>query len=284
MPETTTLQVALHPVRGEELTYEPTERWVRAKIGDVTIVDSRRALLLWGPDHPVANYAFPAQDVRTDLLRSAPAPAPAQGGRPGVSEYYDLELDGNRYERLAWRYDSGVLSDHIQIDWFGRTTPGVEHWYEEDEEVFVHPRDPHKRIDALPSSRHVQIAVGDRVLADSHAPVLLFETGLPTRYYIPPADVDHAQLERTELRTRCPYKGIASYWSVRDHAAGQNIVWSYEDPIPAVQAIRGHLSFYNEVVDITVDGVRLERPVTHFNARIDSGTPDTTGIPEAGGA
>ncbi len=108
--------------------------------------------------------------------------------------------------------------------------------------------------------------------------VLLYETWLPVRYYIPQEDVDFSQLEASNLLTRCPYKGIASYWSVEHAAAGKNIVWSYKDPIPAAHQIRGHIAFYNEVVDITVDGVPLERPVTHFNERLVNDAPDTTGV------
>ena len=275
MPEEQ-LTVTPHPHRNGGLTYEPTERWVRGKIGDVTVVDSRRALLVWGPDTPVPTYAFPADDVRTDLL--TPAQAPVDGRRAGASEWYDLELDGTRYEQLAWRYGEGPLDGLLALDWFGRKRPGIEHWYEEEEEVFVHPRDPHKRVDPLPSSRHIEVYVDGRKLADTTRPVLLFETHLPIRYYIPPEDVDFDQLERTDLRTRCPYKGIASYWSVRDYDRGKNIVWSYEDPIPAADAIRGHIAFYNEVVDIRVDGEPLERPVTHFNQRLATDAPDTTGI------
>jgi uncharacterized protein (DUF427 family) len=266
-----------YPARGTGLTYEPSERWVRAVIGEVTVVDSKRPLLVWEPGRPVATYAFPVEDVRSDLLRSVPGSGDQE--RAGAVEWYDLELDGRRFERLAWRYGEGPLNGHIGVDWFARKTPGVEHWYEEEEEVFVHPRDPHKRVDPLPSSRHVQIAVDGRPLADTHRPVLLYETWLPVRYYVPREDVDFALLEESDLLTRCPYKGIARYWSVPAAVVGTNIVWSYEDPIAAAAAITGHLSFYNEVVDITVDGVVLERPVTHFNDRIANNAPDTTGVP-----
>jgi uncharacterized protein (DUF427 family) len=271
------LQVVPHPVRNGGLTYDPSARWVRARIGDTTIVDSKQPLLLWEPGRPVATYLFPAADVRTDLLRSVPAPSDQE--HVGAVEWYDLELDGRRFEQLAWRYDEGPLAGHIAIDWFGRKRQGVEHWYEEEEEVFVHPRDPHKRVDALPSSRHVRIAIGGKTLAETTKPVLLFETHLPIRYYIPPEDVDFSQLEETELKTRCPYKGIARYWSVSGVPSGKNIVWAYDDPIPAAGAIKGHLAFYNEVVDITVDGVALDRPVTHFNQRLENDAPDTTGVP-----
>jgi uncharacterized protein (DUF427 family) len=262
--------------RPDGITFEPTDRWVRAKIGDMFVVDSKRALLLWESGTPVSTYVFPAEDVRTDLF--AGAAEPSTRGRLLASHWYDMEVDGRRLERLAWRYDDGPLAGYVGLDWFGRQEPGVEHWYEEEEEVWVHPRDPHKHVDAIPSSRHVEVGLGGRTLADTRRPVILYETWLPTRYYIPAEEVDLGQLEETNLLTRCPYKGIASYWSVRDAPQGKNIVWSYRDPIPAVHMIKDHIAFYNEVVDITVDGAALEQPKTHFNERLANDAPDTTGV------
>ncbi len=270
------ISLARYPTPGDGLTYEPSQRWVRATIGDVTVVDSQHALLLWEPGRPVAGYLFPEQDVRTDLL--TPVPAPAETAHPGVAEWYDLEVDGERYERLVWRYEIGPLAGHLAVDWFGRTAPGIEHWYEEEEEVFVHPRDPHKRVDAIPSSRHAIISIDGRTLADTTRPVLLFETGLPIRYYVPREDVDLGALEASPLRTRCPYKGVATYWSVRGYEPGKDIVWTYEDPIPAALQIKDLLAFYNEAVDITVDGVEIPRPVTPFSTRLANDAPDTTGV------
>lgn len=258
------------------ITYEPTARWVRARIGDTYVVDSRNALLQWETGIPTSNYIFPESDVRTDLLTETEPPAERQ--RLLAARWFDADVDGRHVERLAWRYEGGPLDGYIGLDWFGRKEAGVDHWYEEEEEVWVHPRDPHHRVDALPSSRHVEVYVDGRRLAETRKPVLLFETGLPVRYYIPADDVDFTQLEQTDLLTRCPYKGIASYWSVTDTELGKNVVWSYQDPIPATRAITGHIAFYNEVVDTHVDGERVERPNTHFIARIVNDAPDTTGV------
>jgi len=259
-----------------EISYEPTARWVRARVGDTYLVDSKNALLQWETGIPTSNYVFPEADVRTEFFRETAAPT--ERPRLLASSWFDVEVDGRVIERLAWRYDTGPLSGYVGLDWFGRRQPGVEHWYEEEEEVWVHPRDPHHRVDALPSSRHVEVHVDVRKLAETTRPVLLYETGLPVRYYIPAEDVDLTQLEQTDLLTRCPYKGIASYWSVKDAELGKNIVWSYEDPIPASLAIKGRIAFYNEVVDIHVDGELVERPNTHFIARIVNDAPDTTGV------
>ncbi len=266
--------------RPDGVTFEPTERWVRAKVGSTFVVDSKRALLLWESGTPVGTYVFPAEDVRTDLF--VPAAEPSTRRRLLASRWYDVEVDGHSLERLAWRYDEGPLAGYVGLDWFGRKEPGVEHWYEEEEEVWVHPRDPHKRVDAIASRRHVEVSLDGRKLADTHRPVLLFETWLPVRYYVPPEDVDFTHLEETDLLTRCPYKGIASYWSVSDAPLGKNVVWSYRDPIDAVGLIKDRIAFYNEVVDITVDGIVLERPKTHFNERLANDTPDTTGVPPTG--
>ncbi|MER5547813.1 DUF427 domain-containing protein [Streptomyces sp. NPDC002589] len=254
----------------EGLLWEPSERWVRGRKGDVTVVDSHHPVLVWEPGVPVPLYAFPRAEVRTDLLR--PAKNPPAGAHTGSTLFYDLAVDGALLENAAWTFPSADLADLIAFEWVQRTGRGLDHWYEEEEEIFVHPRDPYKRVDALPSSRHVVVEIGGRVVADTRSPVLLFETGLPTRYYVPREDVRLDLFRRTDHQTRCPYKGIAGYWSWdSEHGEADvppDVVWSYPEPLPAVAAIRGLLAFYNEAVDITVDGERLERPVTHFTASL----------------
>lgn len=247
----------------EGLLWEPSERWVRGRKADVTVVDSRHPVLVWEPGTPVPLYAFPRADVREDLLR--PAKNPQTGSHTGSQVFYDLEAGGEVVENAAWTFPAADLAGHIAFAWFRRWGSGLDHWYEEEEEVFIHPRDPHKRVDAMPSSRHVQVEIDGMLVADTHRPVLLFETGLPTRYYIPREDVRLDLFEANDFRTGCPYKGWAEYWSSRTET---NIVWSYPDPLPAVGAVKGLLAFYNEAVDITVDGERLERPVTPFTERL----------------
>jgi uncharacterized protein (DUF427 family) len=247
----------------EGLLWEPSERWVRGRKGDVTVVDSRHPVLVWEPQVPVPCYAFPREEVRTDLLR--PAVDPPLGSHTGSRIFYDLHAGGEPVANAAWTFPAADLAGHICFEWFRRWGSGLDHWYEEEEEIFVHPRDPHKRVDAMPSSRHVQVGIAGTVVADTRRPVLLFETGLPTRYYIPREDVRLDLFEPTDRRTGCPYKGTACYWTWR--GAGEvprNILWSYADPLRAVAVVKGLLAFYNEAVDLTVDGVRLERPVTPF--------------------
>ncbi|MEV0636218.1 DUF427 domain-containing protein [Streptomyces sp. NPDC050619] len=248
----------------EGLLWEPGERWVRGYKGDVAVVDSRHPVLVWEPDLPVPQYAFPREEVRTDLLR--PAKNPATGTHTGSRIFYDLEADGELLENAAWTFPAADLAGHIAFEWFRRTGRGLDHWYEEEEEIFIHPRDPHKRVDALPSSRHVQVEIAGTLVADTRRPVLLFETSLPTRYYIPREDVRLDLFEPTDHSTGCPYKGTARYWTWRGgQDVPRNIVWSYPDPLPAVAAVKDLLAFYNEAVDITVDGERVARPVTPFS-------------------
>jgi uncharacterized protein (DUF427 family) len=254
-------------VTPEGLQWEPSERWVRGRKGGVTVVDSRHPVLVWEPGVPVPTYAFPRADVRTDLLR--PAKNPRTGTHTGSQVFYDLDVDGERVANAAWTFPADDLAGHIAFEWFRRWDRGLDHWYEEEEEIFVHPRDPHKRVDAMPSSRHVRVEVAGTVVADTGRPVLLFETGLPTRYYIPREDVRLDLFAPTDHHTSCPYKGTARYWTWRgEGGVPRNIVWSYPEPLPAVAPIEGLLAFYNEAVDLTVDGERLERPVTPFTATL----------------
>jgi uncharacterized protein (DUF427 family) len=254
-----------HPVPPGDFTFEPSERHVRGVIGGIDLVDSYAPTLVWEPAQAVPGYVFPRTDIRADLLTAAAA-APSHGRHPRVRQWYDVEVNGVVYPALVFQYEVTGLEDYLAVDWFRREEPGVEHWYEEDEEIFRHPRDPYKRVDPIRSSRHVKVYVDGLKIADTHRPVLLFETRLPIRYYIPADDVDLTLLEETDLATTCPYKGNARYWSVK---AGENvrtnIVWSYPSPIAAAAPIKDHLAFYNEVVDIVVDGVALARPESEFS-------------------
>jgi uncharacterized protein (DUF427 family) len=256
-----------HPVPPGGFTFEPSERHVRGEIGGTELVDSHAPTLVWEPGQAVPGYVFPRADVRAGLLTAAAAPP--HGRHPRVSQWYDVTVNGVVCPALVFAYDVPGLEDHLAVDWFRREEPGVEHWYEEDEEIFRHPRDPYKRVDPIRSSRHVEVYVDGLKIADTHRPVLLFETRLPIRYYIPPEDVDFSHLEETDLVSTCPYKGNARYWSVN---AGENvranIVWSYPSPIAAAAPIKDHLAVYNEVVDIVVDGVPLARPDSEFSAAL----------------
>jgi uncharacterized protein (DUF427 family) len=220
---------------------EPTPRWIRVRAGDTWIADSRRAQLLvqYGP-RGLPTYLLPEEDVRTDLL----------------TPDGDLELGGTRLEGVARQVD-----DHWTFAWDGRVQ-----WFEEATEVFVHARDTRHRVDAMASERHVEIRVAGELIAESRAPHALFETSLPVRWYLPADDVRTELLEPSEHVTSCPYKGTARYWHVR--AGGElhrDLAWSYPDPIAENPRIRDLIAFFDEHVDVTVDGERQRRPVTPWS-------------------
>lgn len=247
---------------------ERSDKWVRAYVGSTAVVDSRAPLLFYEDVFPIPGYAFDAGDVRTDLLNPRPdapeGPPTFFSPKGPVLQWYDLHVDGRVVPHAAWVRDDPALAELVVLSW----RPGlIDRWTEEDEEVAGHPRDPHKRVEALPSSRHVTVQVEGAVLADSTRPVLLFETGLPTRFYLPRDDVRLDLLRPSTNRSHCPYKGSATdYWDLDDVP---RVAWSYPDPFPAVGRIAGRIAFYNELVDITVDGVATERPVSVFSEAVN---------------
>ena len=266
-----------HPV--EELTYKPSPRRVRGELGGEIVVDSRGALVVWEPGKPVPLYAFPAADVSANALRAAEPPD--DQSHPDAAEWWDLHA-GERTERhAAWRYEDPDLTEAIAIRW-----SALDRWFEEDEEVFVHPRDPHTRVDALQSGRHVRVELEGQVLAESTRPFLVFETNLPVRYYLPREDVRLERLTSSAKHTACPYKGVASYWSAdvggRTH---DDIAWTYPDPIREAPQLTDLVCFFNERTDITVDGEAVGRPENHWSPGIREnlrGGLSGTGTPSRG--
>jgi len=233
---------------------EPSPRWVRGFVNGVPIINSKRVVVVYGARR-LATYFFPTDDVRMNLLR----PAEAQS-TPGERRL-TLELNGRTIHDIAWTYtddnsEHAALRGYIAFEW-----RKVDAWYEEDDEVFVHPRDPYHRVDVLNSSRHIKVVIGGQVVAETHQPRLLFETGLRARYYIPKVDVRMDLLEPTATITQCPYKGNATYWSARiGDQVYPDIVWSYPFPIPECARIQNLLSFYNEKTEIYVDGELEQAP------------------------
>jgi uncharacterized protein (DUF427 family) len=236
---------------------EPSDKRVRAMVSGTFVADTTAPLLVWEkPYYPT--YYIPVSDIAEGVLVET-AERRRSPGR-GDAVVYDVVVGERTIPAGAYRHvDSPVaeIRDAVVLEW-----PAMDHWFEEDEEVFVHARDPYKRIDTLRSSRHVVVRVDGRVLADSVTPVLLFETGLPTRYYLPMTDIRMELLEPTDTATECPYKGNARYWSFGEHA---DIAWSYPFPVHESAKIAGLVSFYNEKVDFELDGVPLERPRTLFS-------------------
>jgi uncharacterized protein (DUF427 family) len=239
---------------------EPVPRRIRAYLAGEKVLDTTRALYVWEwPSYP--QYYIPLADVRRDVL--VPDGEPRHTGQ-GSAELHGLRAGRELRPRAARLItESGIagLSGTVRFDW-----DALDAWYEEDEQVFVHPRSPYTRVDALRSDRPVRIELDGVVLADAPWSVLVFETGLPTRYYIGRTHIHFEHLVPTDTVTACPYKGVTSgYWSVR--AGGRvhaDLAWSYNFPTYQLLPIAGMIAFYNERVDIVLDGMLLERPHTHF--------------------
>jgi uncharacterized protein (DUF427 family) len=242
----------------------PCLKRVRAEFGGEVIVDSTRALVLRETEH-VAVYYFPRADVRFDLLEATAhhSHCPFKGD----AVYWSVEAGGKQSENSVWGYPEPFdevpdLADLVAFYW-----DRVDHWYEEDEEVFVHARDPYVRVDILPSSRSVRVEVKGEVVAETTRALFLFETGLPVRYYIPKDDVRMNLFTPSDTQSVCPYKGTAHYWSVKIGGEKyEDLVWSYPDPVHESALIKDYICFFNERVDaLTVDGVTQEKPQTKWS-------------------
>jgi uncharacterized protein (DUF427 family) len=233
---------------------------VRAYLGGRLVADTTAPLLVWEkPYYPT--YYFPADDVRSELLEAdgGVAHSPSRGD----GRMFTVRAGGKEAPGAARLYEQSPfeeLRDAIRLEW-----DAMDAWFEEDEQVFTHPRDPYTRVDTLPSSRQVRIEVGGVTIAESDKPTLLFETGLPVRYYLPKTHVRMDLLTPTDTESHCPYKGQAEWWSVRvGDTVYPDLAWSYRTPLPESQKIAGLVGFYNEKVDLYVDGVLQERPRTKF--------------------
>jgi len=250
------------PVDARRAVYiEPTPKRVRALLGGETVADSTRTLLLSESGlQPV--YYFPPADVRTDLLE--PSDRHTHCPKKGEASYYTLRLGDRLEEAIAWYYPeplagAGPLKNHIAF-YFDR----MDRWLEEDQEIVGHVRDPYHRIDVYPSSRHVRVRLEGELLADSRRPMALFESNLPARWYLPRADV-RARLLPSETRTTCAYKGQARYFSVELSSGriASDLVWCYPEPLHDGAPVKDLLCFFNERVDLEVDGEPQQRPGAH---------------------
>ena len=243
---------------------EPTPRRLRVEHDGAFVADTTRGMVMFETRHlPV--YYFPLQDVRMDLMsrtdRRSHCPY------KGDASYWSVSVGGRTAENAMWSYET-PYAELPELEGLGAFYwDRVDRWYEEDEEVFVHPRDPYKRVDVVRSKRRVKVTVGGRTVAETTRAQFLFETDLPVRYYIPMEDVRLELFAPTETTSRCPYKGIARYWSAtvggRVH---EDVVWSYPDPVDECSRIRSLMCFFNENVDsIEVDGKIVDKPRTKWS-------------------
>jgi uncharacterized protein (DUF427 family) len=239
---------------------ETGHKRVRAYLEGGLVADTRQPLLVWEwPYFPV--YYFPANDVQAGLV---PTGETEHSPSRGDAQIYDVKLPGATAPHAAKRYPDSPLTelrDAVRLDWDAMTD-----WFEEDELVYTHARDPYSRVDILASSQHVRIEVDGVTVAESRQPRILFETGLPPRHYLPLTDVRMDLLHPSTAQSHCPYKGTASYWSVQAGAElHRDIVWIYRSPLPESQKIAGLACFYDEKVDVYLDGELQPRPRTHFS-------------------
>ncbi|OLB79952.1 MAG: hypothetical protein AUI14_08545 [Actinobacteria bacterium 13_2_20CM_2_71_6] len=239
---------------------EQGHKRIRAYLGGELVADTVTPLLVWEvPYYPA--YYLPVADVRAKLT---PNGATEHSPSRGTAELLDVVTERATAAGAARRYpDSpiGELRDAVRLDW-----DAMDEWLEEDEPVYVHPRSPYTRVDILSSSRHIRVELDGVVLAESVHPSILFETGLPPRYYLPLSDVRWDALRPSDRTSHCPYKGTAGYWSVQvNGTVHEDLVWIYRTPLPESQKIAGMACFYNERVDLYVDGVKQDRPGSRFH-------------------
>jgi uncharacterized protein (DUF427 family) len=253
------------PRRAGIIYFEVLPRRIRAVFAGEAIVDSRKASLLHEQNHlPV--YYFPQEEVRTDLLQ--PSEHTSHCPFKGDASYWSVQVGDRRSENAAWSYPDPIaaappLAGYLAFYWHK-----LDEWFEEDEPAIVHARDPYHRVDILDTSRQVKVTLNGELVAETRRARVLFETGLPPRWYFPPEDVRADALVPSDNETGCAYKGFASYWSVK--AGGEqeeDLVWFYASPRREADRIRGYLAFFNERVDLEVDGELQERPQTQWSPR-----------------
>lgn len=249
--------------RAHRVSTESCCKRIRVEFNGEIIADTTCALYLFEPPIPPVYY-IPLDDVRGEFLHRTEhsTHCPFKGD----AIYWSVKVGDRVAENAVWSYPDPIdkvpeLAGHAAFYW-----DRMDRWLEEDEEVFVHARDPRVRIDALPSSRHVQVSLDGIMLADTRRAVFLFETGLPTRYYIPAEDVNLGLLEPSERETQCPYKGSALYHHVRlGETLHENLVWHYPEPVREAEPLRGRYAFFNEKVDTAIDGKAEPRPTTKWS-------------------
>lgn len=256
MTDTTEAAVA----RAGRVRVEAGQKRVRVYLAGEVVADTSRPLLVWElPYYPT--YYFPLADIGARLVPAGPGPhSPSRGD----AELFDVDVGATTAPGAALRYPTSpieALRDAVRLDW-----DAMDEWLEEDEPVYTHPRDPYHRVDILASGRHVEVSIDGVAVADSRQPRILFETGLPPRYYLPLTDIRVDLLRPSATVTHCPYKGAASYWSVEvGGTIHRDLVWIYRAPFAESQKIAGLACFYNEKVDLLIDGAQHERPRTQFS-------------------
>lgn len=233
----------------------PCAKRIRAFFNGKVIADSRRTVLL--RVFPM-RYLFPPEDVNHDCLKFI---RQSEKGRFGKMTNWTIEVGERTAKSAAMQYMNPPSGNYDVKEYFAFDWHSIDQWYEEDEPVTIHPRDPYIRIDTLQSSRHVKVVIAGEVVAESNRPVLLFEAGHYTRYYLYQTDVRLDLLEPSNHKTGCPYKGTASYYSVKvGEIKKENIIWTYPTPHPECIHIQNMMCFYSEnIEEFYVDGELLNK-------------------------
>ena len=264
-----------------QLRYEPVDKRIRGLIAGQVVIDTDRALLIWEPKRVVPSYAVPVEELEGVAIAPAEGAAveaaepgaavPHLGDRPVYDPsvpfavhttdgaVFDLRLAGAERPAAAFRPTDDALNQYVIVDF-----DAFDEWFEEDERNLGHPRDPFHRIEIVHSSRSVRVERDGELLAASARPYLLLEAPLPVRYYLPREDVSEGILQPSSTRSLCAYKGQATYWSLGNE---DDIAWSYAMPLREAAEVTDRVAFFNERVDLVVDGIRLERPVTPWSRR-----------------
>ncbi len=248
--------------KAHRVTTELCNKRIRVEFNGEIVADTTCALYLFEPPiTPV--YYIPLEDVRDDLLERTEhsTHCPFKGD----AVYWDVVVGERKAENAVWSYPAPIdavpeLAGYAAFYW-----NKMDRWFEEDQEIFVHARDPHVRVDMLPSSRAVSVSLNGTELASSTRALFVFETNLPVRYYLPREDV-RVELTDSSLSTACPYKGVARYWHAQvDGERVDDLVWSYPDPVQEAAPLKDYVCFFNEKVDISIGGKAQERPRTKWS-------------------
>jgi uncharacterized protein (DUF427 family) len=248
------------------LRYEPTAKRIRVSLDSQQVADTRNARLVWEPRRVVPTYAVPVSNL---LARLAPADAARESSlAPILDPTYpfavhtcagqplDVVTDTGRHSAAAFRPDDPDLAGYVLLDF------DAFDWLEEQEPIVGHPHDPFHRIDVLASNSHVRLELDGRLLAESFGPKLLFETMLPVRFYLARAEIA-VDLQPSDTVTYCAYKGRASYFSLPEGPA--DVAWSYHEPLHDAEPVRDMIAFFDERVDVTLEGERRQRPITPWS-------------------
>ena len=243
----------LVPGMPERVLYaEPLRRRMHVELAGRTVVSSDHAVLLFEPGrYPVAY--FPLSDFTQGML--TPSEHRTTHPQLGDTAWFEVCNPRRRAARAAWQHvalpeHAVILEGKAALAW-----ATMDGFYEEDERILGHAADPYHRIDTRRSSRHLIVRVGEHIVANTRSPIVLYESGFAPRWYVPRADVDADALTLTSLQTFCPYKGIASYYTID---GAKNAAWSYRAPLESMAVIGDLVSFEPDRVEVTIDGERLD--------------------------